>query len=492
MIPFFDVATGLEITAKSVRFVQLKRGLRKISLAAWGEREIPVESIEYSASKDKVILETARGLFAEKNARVRDVALSIPRHQAFFRRITLPPVEDEMIPSMVENIVERHLPVRPVQAVYDFDSYEPDRKGAREVVLAGAKREDVMEQVNLLKKVGAKLVLLEPSSISTARLAADVVAPGDGEFIQVFLHEESVHINLFRAGRLLASRSIPLTLERARKDPKAIAARIRQEVLETGEALDMIPGGDTLSAKIILSCPEDIAVEMRNALSTELGAEVIAQPLPAWVQDGQKLDPAKYGTALGLAAGILRSSSPSLNLLPSELKERRRKEEIAKLWMLGGLNVLLVVALFATVSIKRARELSSIRDEIASLEPAVKTAEEVKKEYLSMVKAEEAIGEMQRERIDWLALLSDISKSLPDDAWLTRVEFEKGKPVLLAGMASSAAKLIPVLEDSPLLEDVKFEAPTTTTSMGGKQAESFRITATVKQGADTNEAGEER
>jgi Tfp pilus assembly protein PilN len=492
MLPFDDIATGIEFTGTSVRFVQLRKRFRRISLANYGEKEIPVESIEYSSSKDKVILETARGLLAEKKARVRDVAVSLPRSAAFFRRLTLPPVDDEMIPSMVENMVERHLPVRPAQAVYDFDSYEPDRKGAREVILVGAKRDDVMEQLNLLKKMGVSPALLEPSSMSTARLVSEIVEAGEGEFIQVFLGERSVHLNLFRGKRLLTSRSVRMGLEDVRHDPDAAADGIQREILETGAALDMIPGGDILSAKIILSCPPDLADVMKKALAERLGTEVLTHAIPSWIQEAHGLDPAKYGTALGLAAGLLRSSSPVVNLLPQEMKEKKRKDQVAKIWLLAGLNALLVVGLFASISIKRARELSAIRDEIASLEQAVKEAEGVKGEYLDAVNAEKAISEMESQRIDWLALLNDISTILPDDAWLTRVEFEKDKPILLAGMASSAAKLIPILENSPLLEDVKFEAPTTTTSMAGKQVESFRITATVKQGAQASETDEAR
>lgn len=492
MLLFDEIATGVEITGSSVRFVQLRKRLRRISIASCGEREIPVASIEYSSSKDKVILETARGLFTEKKARVREVALSLPRSAAFLRRLTLPPVDDEMIPSMVENMVERHLPVRPAQAVYDFDSYAPDRKGAREVILVGAKRDDVMEQVNLLKKLGARPILLEPSSLSTSRLVSEIVKGAGGEFIQVFCGEGSVHLNLFREGRLLASRSIRMGLEDVRKDPDTAVDTIKRQILETGGALDMIPGEDMLSAKIILCSPPDLESLMRKALSEKLGSEVVTYSFPSWIEGLDGFDPSKYGTALGLAMGLMKDSSPSVNLLPQEMKEKRRKDEVAKIWMLAGLNVLLVIGLFATISIKRARELSAIREEIASLEPAVKQAEEVKREYLDAVAAEKAISTMEKERIDWLALLDDISKMLPDDAWLTRVEFEKGKPILLAGMASSAAKLIPILENSPLLEDVKFEAPTTTTTMGGKQVESFRITATVKPEGEAGEALEAR
>jgi len=213
---------------------------------------------------------------------------------------------------------------------------------------------------------------------------------------------------------------------------------------------------------------------------------------PGWLQKGAGLDISTYGVALGTAAGMFLRSSLSLNLIPQEIKEKRRRDESIKTGILAGVNVFLLIVLLATISIRRKRELSFLTSEIESLKPRVQSAERVKREYLDAIRIESSIEEIEREKADWLTLLNSISSILPEDAWLTRIEFEKGNPVLLAGMASSAANLIPVLEESPFLENVKFEAPTTTTNVNGKQVENFRITANLIMAGDGIETDKKR
>jgi Tfp pilus assembly PilM family ATPase len=440
-----ETATGIEVTASSIRFVQLRKGFGKIEITNFGEKQIPVESIEYSSSKDKVILETVKSLFSDKKIRFKNIAVSIPRSSTYFRCLTLPPVKDDVIVPMVGNMAERHLPVRPTQAVYDFDCYEPDRKGMRDVILMGARRDDVTETVNLFKKSGIRLVSLEPSTLSSCRLIDEVTEGGDGEIIHIFIGEQEVHFNLFRGGRLLSSRVFDLCMEDLERDTSEYVKKLCSGILSSSRSHDMIPGQDTLTGKILLTCPENVAEVLQNSLGQVLGAEVIASSLPPWLENNPGLDIAKYGVPIGLAAGLFRSSTLSINLLPQETKEKRRRDEIIKTWILTGVNIILLLLLFTTLSLKRGKELTALKSEIKALEPSVRAAERV-----------------------------------------------KGEPVLLAGMASSAANLIPILEESPMLENVRFEAPTTTTNVSGKQVENFRITATLIQGEDESEADTER
>ena|GEM_PF-5503257 len=489
---FSDTATGIEITTNLVRFVQLRKSVGGVDIIGYGEREIPVESIEYSSSKDKVILETMKGLFADSKIKLKNVAVSISRSGTFFRRLTLPPVKDDVILPMIDNMASRHLPIRPSQAVWDFDLYEPDRKGTREVIFYGAKKDDVTEMINLLKKAGIRVVAIEPATLSSNTLNDEKDIPNGGEIVQLFVAEEVVHMSIFRTGRLLASRCIDLNPEELTKDTEGVVEKICKMLVAANRALDIIPGQDVLSGRVILSANENITGNLRTILEKALGIEVVSNHSPAWLRQTSGVDISKYGVPLGLAGGILRNEGLSINLLPPETKEKRRRDEITKTWILAGVNVILLVLLFATVSLQRGKELQGLRNEIESLEPRVRAAERIKREYENAVRVERSIGEIDRETTDWLNLLNDISAVLPEDAWLSRLEFEKGKPVLLAGMASSAAQLIPLLEDSPVLENASFEAPTTTTTVDGKQVENFRITATVLKGADESETDSER
>ena len=64
-----ETSIGIEITDSVIRFVQLKKWFSGIEVANYGEKEIPVGRIEYTSSRDKVVLETLRGLLSEKKVK---------------------------------------------------------------------------------------------------------------------------------------------------------------------------------------------------------------------------------------------------------------------------------------------------------------------------------------------------------------------------------------------------------------------------------------
>jgi general secretion pathway protein L len=95
-------------------------------------------------------------------------------------------------------------------------------------------------------------------------------------------------------------------------------------------------------------------------------------------------------------------------------------------------------------------------------------------------------GQASARRLAWLAgergrqpsmavVVEALSRALPDDAWLTRLEVEQGT-VRLAGNAANASALIGRIEASGHFADVQFSAPTT---LADGEGESFTITARI-------------
>jgi general secretion pathway protein L len=105
----------------------------------------------------------------------------------------------------------------------------------------------------------------------------------------------------------------------------------------------------------------------------------------------------------------------------------------------------------------------------------------------------DAEGFAQRQRRQaWLAaekqaqpsmaiVLEALSRAVPDDAWLTRLEAGEGA-VTLAGNAAYAAAIIGRIESSGHFGEVQFAAPTTRAE--GDAHESFTITAQIVGGKE--------
>jgi general secretion pathway protein L len=82
-----------------------------------------------------------------------------------------------------------------------------------------------------------------------------------------------------------------------------------------------------------------------------------------------------------------------------------------------------------------------------------------------------------------LGVLEALSRALPDDAFLSELELS-GDRLRIAGFATNAAPLVPLLEELPALEDVRFQAPSSKTiledpELGRREVERFVLAARV-------------
>jgi general secretion pathway protein L len=181
--------------------------------------------------------------------------------------------------------------------------------------------------------------------------------------------------------------------------------------------------------------------------------------------------------ALGFAPGVVdsgtdASAEPRLNLLAAGSGERRRSGRLL-LWAVGLLCVgALIAGAIGTVGlVQQLRELQALNGQLHELH----------------AKSAAALpGQASARRLAWLAgergkqpsmavTVEALSRALPDDAWLTRLEVEQGT-VRLAGNAANASALIGRIEASGHFADVQFSAPTT---LAEGEGESFTITARI-------------
>ncbi len=184
--------------------------------------------------------------------------------------------------------------------------------------------------------------------------------------------------------------------------------------------------------------------------------------------------------ALGFAPGVVdygadASTEPRLNLLAGGSGESRRSGRLL-LWSVGLLCLagLIAGALGLVGLVQQTGELRGLTAQLQELH----------------AKSAAALpGQASARRLAWLAgergkqpsmavVLEAMSRALPDDAWLTRLEVEQGT-VRLAGNAANASALIGRIEASGHFADVQFSAPTT---LAEGEGESFTITARIVPG----------
>jgi general secretion pathway protein L len=174
--------------------------------------------------------------------------------------------------------------------------------------------------------------------------------------------------------------------------------------------------------------------------------------------------------------GTEPSAEPRLNLLTVPMSESGRSGNI----VLSSLGLLCLAALVAGAIgmlglMQQARELSALGLKLEELRG--KTAAELPNQASARRQAWLAAEKLAQPSM--AVVLEALSRALPDDAWLNRLEVEQAT-VRLGGNATNAPALIGQIEASGHFTDVQFSAPTTLQE--GETQESFTITARIVPG----------
>ena len=132
--------------------------------------------------------------------------------------------------------------------------------------------------------------------------------------------------------------------------------------------------------------------------------------------------------------------------------------KVSTLKGLAALAIALTASLIYFSVHRQERALSDVMTETASLKIG---AQAVREKLTKVAEAEAAITDfnaLRQAAISRAAILEELTKILPDSAWLTEIKI-KGAAVDISGLAVSASALMPLIEASPYFVDAQTLTP---------------------------------
>jgi Tfp pilus assembly protein PilN len=220
----------------------------------------------------------------------------------------------------------------------------------------------------------------------------------------------------------------------------------------------------------------------RDALASADGHEAAAHDLVMVgnqkLRGGLQIDHSSILPAVGAALRGLRETSFAGNVLRAEAKNGERAGVLT--YVNAALSLLLVLALLAwaaTYPIKDELRLRQLQAEIQKIEPSV-AALRREEEALQRARTEQRFfAVLDQRRGEVLRVLDELTKIVPASAYLSNLRYRAGA-VEVQGSAENASGLIPLLERSPVFENVGFNAPS---NRGRDNRETFSLKAELEQ-----------
>lgn len=410
---------GLELgphTIRAVRFSGMTRSQVRTLEVEW-DYENPGAAV--AALRDH--LGRGRQVFAA-------VDLSLLR----VKRITLPPVPLEEKRRILSLEPDRFFAVRGEEMVF---ALQPEG----DLVFAGAETL-VAAWTDALADLGP-LERLEPAPIALARAVAK--AGSETALILQVGPDESTTASRLSGGRVTWVR-------RLRGDAAQAMRQLRSED-ETApdEPVYVAPWSD----------------ELERAFEPIEDAE--ARPLPHVAN----LDPA-YLTAYG--AGLASEADWRESLLTAELEQTLGRRRRLRLGLAAVACAAALVFAVASLEASRARAEERLDERIAAIQERAASALALQQRAEALDRQANAVVEIERTRPNPLEGLLELSEEFPEDAWIRSIRSAGGE-VQIDGYARDAAALIPLFENDPRFEDVRFLSGTSRTQFGNEMYENFSL-----------------
>ncbi len=400
-------------------------------------------------------------LYRDNKGLDRRVRVGVANQKVAVRTVDLPPIENRKeLDAAVRFQAQDVIPMPLDQAVLDWQPMElvdtPD--GPRQRILLVAARRDMVERVvAAVRGAGLRLDGIDLGAFAMIRalhagsdepetvLYAGVsgltnlaVARGDrplfarasGGGIEALAIEfaERRGLTLEHARGWLQHVGLNVPVESVEGDAEIIAdarrvledgaRKIGAEIRQTLDFHHMQVDGAPV-ARVVLT-GEAVGVHgFADALSAELGLPVGEGRVAA---EPESFTPGRLTVAAGLAAG----GEPSVNVLPAE--ERRAagtggRSDGAVYAVLGVLALALVLVTASVLSKNGVKDkesdLAAVTAKAASAEQAASALSAYTEFAALREKRDETVKLIADSRFDWAHALSEVSRTIPKNAWLT-------------------------------------------------------------------------
>ncbi len=481
----FLKSVGLYLTRDRVFFVRMRKDFSRLSVVEEEARELALEKSSDNLSSltgwiseevreallsGEVTLnrqslnEAIRSLLPHFDRAKDPLFLCLSEDYAIACEVSLPQAAEENLPQVLEYEIERLLPFRRGKVYYDYLAL--GRKGDRLQVIVFASPKKILDEIlDALAAFGVKPRAVETTATSVSNYL--LFCKGGIEGPAVVLGEQE------RSWEMIGLKT---NIKGWRREPcMTFAYSLPQAEWSEGPSRQLFHDLLQDSPKLFgwgsiqdssISVGEK-SFELTNLLA--LGKQRL---------EGDKgLTHSYVIPAVGAALRGLREATFSVNLISATTEGEMGGILTGFDTLLGFLLLIVLLAWGASHPLKDEIRMRQLQREIEKIGPSVKALRLQQDELGRLRKEISFLTGIKDQRGEVLSIMDELSRTVPKTVYLSNLRYREGT-VELQGSAENASNLVPLLERSPLLENVVFNAPS---NRGRDNRETFSVKAEVER-----------
>ncbi len=402
--------------------------------------------------------------FMDKH-RIREARMNacLPRRSFLVRFLDLPAEAEPQVAKVVGFQIDTLHPFKEGEVYWDCGVVSRDREKKQiKVLVVLAEKSRLDQHYQELLGLGLRVTSVTLAAACLAPIVNSVIPEAA---LVVFGRSDGVELLGFLRGGLSATRDVPA------ESGEGVSERFERELHAVRASLPVADPATVATFKWG-SLPDSFA---------ETLAEVPFLPTPDLsLATPTGLDLKGCWPALGAAYADLKGKSvAAINLLPVEKRWRTTRKAPGLLYALGSVAILLAFAAGTHRWVEEAFYARALDRQIRNWEARAGDVRKQMQEQQKLAGGADVLEGVRHQTWQKLEVLAELTKLLPDGAWLQELDFDKESAVIF-GYSDRAADLVQPLENSPYFSQVEFTSPIT---RDANNKEIFRIRMRLEQPA---------
>lgn len=146
-----------------------------------------------------------------------------------------------------------------------------------------------------------------------------------------------------------------------------------------------------------------------------------------------------------------------LNLLSAERRAKHKNVTLRWNLALGALALLLLGVVMSQSVSNREQALAAMTDAVEKTQNEAKQVTALRKTLVDTIESANFLAQKRRSVVTMVEMLDDLSKRLPDNTFLERINLTEDGRLELQGLSDEAAKLIELLQHSEFIGNASFQ-----------------------------------
>ncbi|HUK42025.1 MAG TPA: PilN domain-containing protein [Candidatus Acidoferrales bacterium] len=482
----FVTSVGIYILHDRIVLVRLRKNFRRVSLLEQEARELPeiddrqgisgltgwiAEDVREIAlktendSRERGLRQALLSLMQHCNVGRDSFFICVPQDQAMVQKIFLPRAAEANLQEVLQYEIERYLPFRREDVYYDYMT--AGREGEKiAVFLFAIPKKSLSNLLEILASFGIKPRGVETTATALANYLLFCAEETSDLATVIGAQDHSLEV-VGLQNKTNGWKSVP---------ELTYSYWLREADWAQSPGKDLLQQCFSQSAKLYgWGGVEEV---FRSSDGTPLPYEDLVEKGKRRFKNGAKISNPLALPAFGAALRGVREAAFAGNVFSADAKDTQRRGALSYVnAALIGLVTLAAIAWGATYPIKDELRLRQLQKENQKLEPAVEALRREEDQLERARKEENFFSQFDQKKGEVLRVLDELSKIVPMNAYLSNLRYKAGA-VEMQGSAENASALIPLLERSPVFENVGFNAPS---NRGRDNRDTFSLKADVER-----------